>query len=631
MKTIKILVVVVALFLSACNDYLDIVPDNIATIDHAFKTRAQAEGFLFTCYSSLPNHADPFSNPAFLAGDEMVIYDQKANNYYPNISATRIGRGEQYAIDPYLNFWDGQQSGKNLFIGIRDCNIFLENIHKTKDLDEFERRRWVSEVKFLKAYYHFYLMRLYGPVPIIDENLPINSTPEQVRIYREPVSEVVNYISDLIDEAVIDLPSKIYLGGEEDGRITKSIALAIKAQARVLDASPFFNGNSQYSDFVDNRGTHLISQTFDQQKWDTAYDAVIEAINEAHGAGHALYYFDLPYALTDSSKVKMSLRGAVTEPWNPEIIWGATTGTYNLQRWSQARFTNLLFGGNTVGSSHAPGLRMVELFYTNKGIPVAEDPTYTPKSDWYSLRTATDADRYYIVNGYKTVNIHFNREPRFYSSLAFDGGTWLGNGRMDDNDPWHTNFKKGGGAGLMSNENVNATGYLPKKLVSHKTVVTENSLSIWNYSFPIVRLADLYLLAAEAANEAFGPGEQAYQFLDQVRVRAGLKGVSESWASSTVPNKPNTKEGLREIIHTERLIELAFEGSRFYDLIRWKKASEYINQPIRGWNIFGETPEDFYQEGIFQTRLYTRRDNLWPIKETNLYINKNLVQNPGWN
>ena len=160
MRIIKIRVVIIALFLSSCNNYLDIVPDNIATINHAFKTRAQAEGFLFTCYSSLPNHADPFSNPAFLAGDEMVIFDQKANYYYPNINATRIGRGQQNAANPYLNYWDGAESGKNLFIGIRDCNIFLENIDKVVDLDDFERRQWISEVKFLKAYFHFYLLRL---------------------------------------------------------------------------------------------------------------------------------------------------------------------------------------------------------------------------------------------------------------------------------------------------------------------------------------------------------------------------------------------------------------------------------------------------------------------------------------
>src|SRR3546814_15558838 len=70
-----------------------------------------------------------------------------------------------------------------------------------------------------------------------------------------------------------------------------------------------------------------------------------------------------------------------------------------------------------------------------------------------------------------------------------------------------------------------------------------------------------------------------------VRERAGIPGVEESWAMSETPGKVNSREGFREIIQQERLIEMALEGSRYWDLLRWKRAESVINQPVRGWDV----------------------------------------------
>jgi hypothetical protein len=109
-------------------------------------------------------------------------------------------------------------------------------------------------------------------------------------------------------------------------------------------------------------------------------------------------------------------------------------------------------------------------------------------------------------------------------------------------------------------------------------------------------------------------------------------GVKESWAAySTKPNKPDTKDGLRQIIQQERTIELAFEGKRFWDIRRWKMIDELNVQPL-GWNIAGETVEDFYNViPVAQTPVkFTVKDYFWPIKESDLNVNKNLIQNYGW-
>jgi hypothetical protein len=87
---------------------------------------------------------------------------------------------------------------------------------------------------------------------------------------------------------------------------------------------------------------------------------------------------------------------------------------------------------------------------------------------------------------------------------------------------------------------------------------------------------------------------------------------------------------MREIIQRERMIELAFEGHRFWDLKRWKLAEEYLNRPIRGLNILGTTAADFYVEQELFTPAFGMKDYLWPLRTGNLLRNKNLVQNPGW-
>ena len=93
---------------------------------------------------------------------------------------------------------------------------------------------------FLKAYYHYYLFRQYGPIPLVEQNIEVSSGPDAVKVYREPVDEVVQYISDLLDETVADLPDKIENETDELGRITQPAALALKAKVWLLAASPLF-------------------------------------------------------------------------------------------------------------------------------------------------------------------------------------------------------------------------------------------------------------------------------------------------------------------------------------------------------------------------------------------------------
>jgi hypothetical protein len=100
---------------------------------------------------------------------------------------------------------------------------------------------------------------------------------------------------------------------------------------------------------------------------------------------------------------------------------------------------------------------------------------------------------------------------------------------------------------------------------------------------------------------------------------------------SNNPGKPDSKDGLREIIQRERTIELAFEGKRFWDIRRWKQI-DVMNEQPQGWSILGETQEDFYKVApLAKVPVeFSVKDYLWPIRVGDLVINRNLVQNYGW-
>jgi len=605
---------------------LDVVPDNLAKIENAFSLRNTAENYLFTCYSWMPNQGSFTNNPGFLSADEMWTVP---TNNSPGII---MARGLQNVVSPLFNYWDGGQGGSSLYEGIRDCNIFLENVGKVPDILESERNRWIAEVKFLKAYYHFWLMRAYGPIPIIKENLPISATTEEVRVTRDSVDDVVDYIISLLDEASSFLPLVIENPTSEAGRITKPVALSLKAYVYTVAASPLFNGNGQYSNMLSEQGQPLINQAFSVEKWQLAATACKEAIDASHSAGLSLYEFTpgiSQFSISDTIKTQMSIRNSVAERWNSEAIWSNPNSLMNQailtpRSWDPSRSHPGVSGG------YAPPLKIVEIFYSENGVPIEEDTTYDYVNR-YDLKTAGENDKFNIKKGYTTATLNFNRENRFYATLGFDGGVWYGQGRLDDNNPWHIFGKSGQAAAISVITAYSTTGYWPKKLINYNNVIENNSYSSTWYPWPVFRLADLYLLYAESENEANGPSAEVYEFINKVRERAGLEKVEDAWPLySNVPDKHLNQNGLRDIIQQERMIELALEGQRYWDLKRWKRAHIELSKPITGWDVFQESEAGYYQETIIFEPVFRLRDYLWPISENSLLRNDRLIQNTGW-
>ncbi|HWW40210.1 RagB/SusD family nutrient uptake outer membrane protein [Pedobacter sp.] len=629
---LKMVLLVSLTIASSCKKYLDIIPDNIPTLDNAFTMRSEAEKYLYTCYSYMPKDGNLGSDPAILGGDEMwAIYNPprpEFNHYIFNLA-----RGTQATIDPIAGYYWG-----DLYRGIRDCNIFLENVGKVPDLTAQERAQWIAEVKFLKAYYHFYLVRMYGPVPIIKENLPIDVSIDKVKVSRDPVDDCFAYIVQLLNEAKDDLPLIVGDPTKMLGRITKPIAYALKAKVLVTAASPLFNGNSDMGSLKNKDGKSLFSSAVSTVKWDSAAVACKKAIDICHQAGNKLYVFNpavSPYKLTDSTKTTMSIRNAFAEKWNSEVIWANSQSISNLTQKVAAVNVDFRYIDNPrIMSELAPPIKIAEMFYSDKGVPITEDKTWN--KDKLTLRTATVAEQRYIRKDYTTSAINFDREPRFYANLGFDGGVWYGQGSYDDTNPsslYYVSSRKGQPDGKTQPDYGSPTGYFVKKYVHYQNVqgAGVSDYTVNEYPWPLIRLAQLYLMYAESLNEIAGPTAEVHQYINLVRERAGLKSVQVSWDNySNNPTKYSTLTGMREIIHQEELIEMAFEGSRFWDLRRWKEAIPQFRKPVQGWDIEQANPDFYYRRKVLFDQSFGLKDYFWPIKDGDILVNRNLVQNIGW-
>lgn len=641
MKKYKIFILLMPFFIASC-DYLDIIPDNVATIEMAFTTRQNAEKFMATCYSYVPDHANVYQNPGLASGDEFWNCAEKTF-YYANQTSFAIAKGYQNTNDPYLNYWSGGQDGYNMFVALRDCNTFLENIGNVPDMTSTEKNRWIAEVKTLKAFFHYFLMQLYGPIPIIKENIPISASYEDLKVVREPVDDVVEYIVQLLDEVIASgaLPLNIRAEATEMGRLTQPAAHALKAKVLSLAASPLFNGNPDFTGYKNAEGVEFISSVNNPKKWEAARDACKAAIESAHAAGHQLYEFDdmLMNPVSDTTLLELTIRNTVTARFNRELIWGLGENfTATMESIVNAPLTAYQQGKQIYWcrSMQNPTLDIAEQYYTRNGVPIEEDISYDYENR-YEVDDTPAGHEYYIEKDFRTAKLHFYREPRFYASLGFDGGKWFNLEASDDKNSYVVHNKAGEIAGKVL-DNYNITGYFAKKLVTYKLIMTESSStqSTAGYAFPIIRLADIYLLYAEALNECKQePDAEVYEYIQLVRDRAGLDkntgNLVESWKNySNDPDKPTRKSGMREIIQRERLIELSLEGQRFYDLRRWRLSKEYLSRPIRGWNVSEKTKMGYYQIKYIYFRDFMPKDYFWPIKQMDLYKNDKLVQSPQW-
>ncbi len=653
MKTfLKVGLVVCATLLSqSCTKYLDVVPDNTMTLEDLFDTRETAYEALARVYSYIPR-VDDTHLTTWTLGDEFVGR-LDLNNNTGNLRAMRIMRGLQSATNPQLGTWSGTEGARSLYDGLRQCDVFLQNINNVRDMSDLEKAEWAAQVTFLKGYYAFLLVRQYGPIVLPTKMVSPEASKEELFLPRSKVEDCFNYILALMDEAIPNLTERATESNM--GQVDQVAAKAIKARVLFYRASPFFNGNQEYfGDFVDHDGQPFFPLQYDNEKWKQALDAINESIALCEQNGLRLYHFEKEPFIYDreafstneeNMRTLYDLRMVICDPWNRELVWGFSNHNYYGQG-ELAHSTNIRlpagYGDGVINTAEfswqwmAATYKMVERYYTRNGLPIDEDLTYNTATMHELTQTPGLLDPEYtelngiMQPGAETINMYLNREPRFYANLGITGGFWRA----------HTvriNTMMYNGADGGYNSSTHATDFLTTGIGVQKLIHPESQSAAWQrvirFPYPLVRMADLYLMKAEALNEYSGPSQEVYDAVNLVRERAGIPDVEVVWSDAGLAktvNKHRTKEGMRDIILEERSVELAFEGQHFWDMWRHKRAVAEFSSPVWGWTHTGTTGESFFALEVKQARRFTITDYLWPIDLEEMNTNGNLIQNPGW-
>ena len=628
--------------ITGCADYLDVVPDNdIETIETTFEKREDAYTWFKTCYSMITMDVSDINTcPAFWGTDEVIADDYIRLTNPAGMSGLMIADGIQMAQNPYGDIWKSTK----FYGGIRYCNLFLDHIDGVYNMTVEEKNLWRAEIQALKAQYYFELMRRYGAIILVPENIDAASSIEEMQQPRACIDDVVKATVELLDAAIPMLP---YYKEQEPNHyayFSKEGAAALKAMVLLYAASPLFNGNIMMADMVNKEGKKIFS-AYDREKWKTAAIAADEALAIAAEGGKELVKGSSEWPTQMLNTIRDIQQSTLNYDYNnKEVLLCVRHQRYTPPVFYHPRFPQeeLNYYDQYCVGGFSASMKIVEMFYTEHGLPISEDKQWMASR--YAMSSESD-ERYrnIVPLGESILSLHRRREPRFYADIAAHNTYWYKKSLNSNNEPFLCQCLQGQLMGTSSKRYDSSipqclSGYYIKKFdnadVSFKDYYSNSSSESGDI---LIRIPDLLLASAEAWNEYLDkPDERVYGPLDKVRARAGIANVRDAWSTyARNPQKVQTQAGMREIIHQEWNIEFAFEGRRFYNLRRWMTAHEELNAPLYGWNIIGDTEERFYNNYkepiiVWKKRGFTApRDYFFPIGSEEVMIS-GCVQNPGW-
>ncbi|SFC20037.1 Starch-binding associating with outer membrane [Parapedobacter composti] len=582
--------------LGACSNYLDQVPDDRLTLEDIFKTRTNTERYLAMVYYRLPNEARQRFVATENAGPWTAASDEGKYNWDFN-----------YANNINFSTWNPTNSQvsniwNNFYRGIRDASYFIEQIDDaTEELSPAMKAQYKAEARALRAIFYYNLVRIYGPVIILYDMLPPDAPLADEQIPRSPLDDCIAYITQELEMAAANL--SVTPINAEYGRVTRGAALAYRAQALLLAASPLYNGNTDLAGFRNKDGTQLVSQSYDPAKWQIAADAAKEFIDEFVPNTYDLYRENGPSGYDPY----LSTRNVMTVDWNKEWIYARANSQNNTQYDRtpyHAGAPTEIRGGGALGVTQ----KMVDAYFTANGRSI-DDPASGYLRDGFSEFQAP-----FDTRPRRTYNQWVNREPRFYVGVTYNNSLWLNQPNADRE--YLTVMEFSGNSGrINSDSDVTPTGYIIRKNVH----INGN-----DRGFVYIRLANVYLDYVEALNEYQPDHPDILTYLNLIRERAGIP----AYGTEGLP-VPSGQSAMRQAIRKERQVELAFENVRYFDIRRWKIAEQEMSGPFYGMNL-AANGEAFYERTQLEVRRFNQRDYFFPIPHDETLINLELVQNPGW-
>lgn len=616
--------------LTSCEDFLDRQEDEVLTFDKIWNKKTTTQQYFYTAMSGMPDYNNASTvKPWFGASDEGSV------SFAGNAS-----------LDLIYGKWNSSSyAGEyaSLYKSIRECNIFLANIDKCNDpyLLEDEKESWRYSVKWARAYYYFLLMRCYGPVILLYDEIPDPTYPdmEEKARARNTWDECVNYLTqelnDIIESGALDYNDwESY--DDRKGLPTTGAARALLSRLKLYAARPLFNGCNYYKDVKNNDGTFIFPQSVDNNKWKEAADAAYDLITNEH---YQIYKSESnnPYA----NWKELNISGS---SWRSEVIYGF----YNTCNYWARRATpsvQELKGYGGVG----PTQEQVDAFAMSNGrFPIIDyksdgSPVIDTKSG-YTEEGMMDFENPYLkwknapakyrksCDGLGWPKMFYNREPRFYMSVFWSNSYWVYN----KNKAFAVSMAKDGNA--YSSHNYSLTGYTMIKYVDSDYDHSNNKYNSTVYSH--FRLAEIYLNFIEAVLECKKNGvdipdeylTKAFECWDELRDRVNIPRIKEAYNEV----QADDYDKWIDLCRRERRVELLAENHRFFDNRTWMTSEECDGGILHGMNIQAlapngtTTPEEFWQRTPLQERIFEKKYYLYPIPQGSIRKNSELVQNKGW-
>lgn len=593
MKNIlKILLPCAMLLLASCSDdFIDLTPPASITDDVYY---TEAEHFL-TGSNRFYTNLLRWQDQGIYAdhGSDLVGYDEDSDMQVYGRGDTQAPEADAYYTNPYA--------------AIRDMNLLLARAEDFKGDDIGE---YVAATKFHRAWQYFFLVQRFGGVILVTEPLDVDS--EELNAPRNSRYEVVAQIIADLDDAIAGLPTEQEIGAGDKGKISKWAAMAFKAEVLLHEATWMkYVGTATDGDGTSSGAG---SAGFNEANINAYLQEVVTLTKTVMDQG-GYELWDYNDALDNlSSNFLFVLEDSGSNPAgldkssNKEFIF---YGKYDFVFRQAGTLLSHVYQGRV-----RPSRKMIDLFLCSDGLPIDKSP---------------------LFKGYENTSDEY--QNRDYRLLAY----------FSD----HKTVGKIPQNGEVLLNGTNNFGYFNAKFMSWNwgTDIAYRATRTEAFDMPFIRLAEVYLMYAEALyelNGALTDGEMN-ESINLVKARSGLPPLTNDFLAT------NEMDLLTEI-RRERTIELYAESaSRFNDLKRWGIAEEELGKSIHGAVIEGTvyegnpdlyTPDSYgFGEEVAETGVGERRclvvqpssirnfsinNYLFPLPTSQTGLNKNLLQNPGY-
>jgi hypothetical protein len=497
------------------------------------------------------------------------------------------------------------------FDGIRICNIAIRNVKRIQDADDATKNDFSGQAYFFRAWYHFTLFRLWGPMPYLDYVMtPFDKTWDLARLpkndYLMRIAQDIDsayYFFNLCDKIRRDpapgVSGSLNYSAYEMHRPNGMAAKAFKSKVLLYAASPL-NNKSGITD------------------WQNAATSAWEAIQVAESKGVII----LPLvAAVGSDDRHVNFYG---KDVCAESIWTWTQGTQTWNGGGGSGWIATMWGGAFMAHASASGINPTQNWVDK----------YETKNGW-PLNTPADRAAAVAAGEYNEQDPFANRDPRLATDVIYNQSPCQG---------WTNNKAQIYYDGTTPSELLvttwngrSYTGYALRKYWANNSTRNQSSSSI--YADPLFRLSELYLNYAEAVNEAYGPGGTApgssltaIAAINIIRTKSGMPNVLAAHTAS--------KDAFRSRIKNERNVELSFEGQHYYDDIRrWNELQQVMSGKLIAIIPQKVAVSPAYPTGFRydRTELPADRQPAWeegmyylPFLNSDALKMKNFVANPVW-